>query len=149
MVVTFDTLKASRQLQQAGFDEAKADALVSIFAGDVGASLATKADIAEVRAEVKAVRAYVEDLDVKVKDLDVKVEALDVKVEGLKADVEGLKADVKAVDVKVEAVRTDMKHEISSLGQRLTIRMGAIAAVVVGLVFAGMGVITSIILAAP
>ena len=31
MAVTFDTLKASRRLQDAGFDEEKADALVSIF----------------------------------------------------------------------------------------------------------------------
>ena len=60
MAVTFDTLKASRRLQKAGFDEAKAEALVSIFAGDIGASLATKADVAAVRTdlthEIAAVR---------------------------------------------------------------------------------------------
>ena len=52
MAVTFDTLKASRRLQEAGFDEAKAEAIVSIFAGDIGASLATKEDLAAVRAEM-------------------------------------------------------------------------------------------------
>ena len=55
MAVTFDTLKASRRLQQAGFDEAKADALVSTFAGDIATSLATKADLQEVRAEIRSV----------------------------------------------------------------------------------------------
>lgn len=50
MAVAFDTLKASRRLQDAGFDEAKAEAIVSIFAGDVGASLATRDDLAKVNA---------------------------------------------------------------------------------------------------
>ena len=57
MAVTFDTLKASQQLQKAGFDETKAEAIVSVFAGEVGASLATKDDlireIAALRAEMK------------------------------------------------------------------------------------------------
>ncbi len=48
MAVTFDTLKASRRLQQAGFDEAKAEAIVSIFAEDVGTNLATKDDLAQL-----------------------------------------------------------------------------------------------------
>ena len=55
MAVTFDTLKASRQLQQAGFDEAKANALVSTFAGNIATSLATKADLADVRTEIRSV----------------------------------------------------------------------------------------------
>ena len=61
MAVTFDTLKASRRLQEAGFDEAKAEAIVSIFAGDIGASLATRGDLTAVRTDLKreitAVRA--------------------------------------------------------------------------------------------
>ncbi len=61
MAVTFDTLKASRRLQEAGFDEAKAEAIVSIFAGDIGASLATKRDLTAMRTDLKreitAVRA--------------------------------------------------------------------------------------------
>ena len=48
MAVTFDTLKASRRLQQAGFDEAKAEAIVSIFAEDVGTNLTTKDDLAQL-----------------------------------------------------------------------------------------------------
>ena len=55
MVVAFDTLKASRRLQKAGFDEAKAEALVATFASDIGANLATKADLENVRAEIKGV----------------------------------------------------------------------------------------------
>ena len=38
----FDTLKASQQLQDAGFDEARADAVVTVFA-DVSRQLVTRA----------------------------------------------------------------------------------------------------------
>ena len=45
-MVMFDTLKASRRLRDAGFEEEKADALVAAFAEDIGANLATKDDLA-------------------------------------------------------------------------------------------------------
>ncbi len=51
-MVTFDTLKASRRLRDAGFEEEKADALVHAFAEDIGANLATKDDIALLRQEM-------------------------------------------------------------------------------------------------
>ena len=41
----FDTLRAARQLREAGFEEAQADALVSTFAEGVAANLATKDDL--------------------------------------------------------------------------------------------------------
>ena len=41
----FDTLRAARQLREAGFEEAHADALVSTFAEGVAANLATKDDL--------------------------------------------------------------------------------------------------------
>ena len=54
MTVAFGTLKASRQLTAAGFDETQADALVSIFAEDVGASLVTKDDLAREIATLRS-----------------------------------------------------------------------------------------------
>ena len=47
-MVMFDTLKASRRLRDAGFEEEKADALVDAFAEDIGANLATKNDLASL-----------------------------------------------------------------------------------------------------
>ena len=44
----FDTLRASRQLREAGFEEAQADALVSTFAEGVAANLATKDDLKQL-----------------------------------------------------------------------------------------------------
>ena len=60
MTVAFDTLKASRRLTAAGFDEAQADTLVSIFAEDVGARLVTKDDLAR---EIATLRGEMRDLE--------------------------------------------------------------------------------------
>ena len=58
MVVTFDTLKAARRLQdEAGFDEKQASVLVSTFAEGVGENLATKADLTN---EVSGLSARIE-----------------------------------------------------------------------------------------
>lgn len=61
-MVTFDTLKAARRLQdEAGFNETQASVLVSTFARGFGENLATKDDIATLRAEMRALeqRGYV------------------------------------------------------------------------------------------
>ena len=75
MTVAFDTLKASRRLTAAGFDESQADALVGIFAQDIGAGLATKDDLtneiatlrAEMHTEIAALRA---EMRTEMKDLE-------------------------------------------------------------------------------
>ena len=51
----FDTLRASRRLQEVGFEEAQADALVGIFADDVSENVATKSDIELLKADLRAV----------------------------------------------------------------------------------------------
>ena len=82
MTVAFDTLKASRRLTAAGFDESQADALVGIFAQDIGAGLATKDDLSltqndltneiaalrtEMHTEIAALRA---EMRTEMKDLE-------------------------------------------------------------------------------
>ena len=44
----FDTLKAARRLQEAGFDEEKAGAIVSAFAEDINERVATKVDLQQL-----------------------------------------------------------------------------------------------------
>ena len=53
MAVAFDTLRAATQLQEAGFREAHAHALVT-FAEDVTENLATKDDLANLEAKMDA-----------------------------------------------------------------------------------------------
>ena len=72
----FDTLKACRNLQAAGFAEAQADAIVQSMAEAFEDAVATKADIVSVRADLKteiaAVRADIEKLEASVKG-DIKL----------------------------------------------------------------------------
>ena len=44
----FDTLKAFKSLQEAGFDEAQAEAVIATIGNAIGGNMATKDDISEV-----------------------------------------------------------------------------------------------------
>ena len=52
--VTFDTLKASRNLKAAGFDEPQADAIIDTFGDAFSDTVATKTDIAKLEGFTKA-----------------------------------------------------------------------------------------------
>ena len=49
-----DTLRASRRLQEAGFEEAQADALVGVLADDLADSIVTKSDVALLEERLNA-----------------------------------------------------------------------------------------------
>ena len=51
---TFDTLKTNRKLKAAGFAEAQADALVEAMGDAFGDTVATKADVADLKADLAA-----------------------------------------------------------------------------------------------
>ena len=55
--ITFDTRKAVRNLQAAGFAEAQADAMVDTLAEAFTNTVATKTDIAEVKADIEKLEA--------------------------------------------------------------------------------------------
>lgn len=79
-LLVFDTLKATKALKQAGFDEIQAEAVVATVGDAIGGSVATKADLEKTARELRA-------------DMQ-KMEA------GLRADMQkmeaGLRADVTA-----------------------------------------------------
>lgn len=52
-MLAFDTLKAMKLLKESGFKEAQAEAVVATVRDAVGESVATKADIAELRNATK------------------------------------------------------------------------------------------------
>ena len=121
MVAAFDTLQASRRLKAAGFDEAQADTLVAIFAEDVGASLATKNDLAALQTDLRH--------EITTQRSEVTHEFAAVRSE---------------VAHESAAVRAEMKD----LERRLTIRMGAMFAAALTILLAALGLVTSIILTA-
>lgn len=57
--VTFDTRKAVRNLQAAGFSDTQADAMVDTLAEAFTDTVATKTDIAEVKADIANLKAEV------------------------------------------------------------------------------------------
>ena len=121
MAVAFDTLKASRRLQNAGFDESKAEAIVSIFAADIGASLATKGDLAAVRTD------------------------LTDELAALRTDIEHME---ERLEEKIANTEERLEQKIARIEQRLIIRMGAMVGGGVAVVLAALGIVTGIILAA-
>ena len=54
--ITFDTRKAVRNLQDAGFNDAQADAMVDTLSAAFTETVATKTDIAEVKTEIAGVK---------------------------------------------------------------------------------------------
>ena len=53
----FDTHKAVKDLQEAGFDEAQAEAVVATVGTAIIGNVATKQDINELRSEIQDIRA--------------------------------------------------------------------------------------------
>ncbi len=132
MAVAFDTLKASRRLQNAGFDESKAEAIVSIFAADIGASLATKGDLAAVRT----------DLTDELAALRTDIEHMEERLEEKIANTE------ERLEQKIANTEERLEQKIARIEQRLIIRMGAMVGGGVAVVLAALGIVTGIILAA-
>lgn len=53
-LLVFDTLKATKVLKQAGFDEVQAEAVVATVGDAIGGSVATKADLEKTAGELRA-----------------------------------------------------------------------------------------------
>ena len=75
-LLVFDTLKATKALKQAGFDEIQAEAVVATVGDAIGGSVATKADLEKTAGELRA-------------DMQ-KMEA------GLRADMQKMEAGLRA-----------------------------------------------------
>ncbi len=85
--VPFDTLKAFRELQDAGFDEAQAEALIATMGIAIGGNLATKQNIADLGRDM----ATKDDI----KDMATKEEIASVRSEM------ATKADLHALEVRL------------------------------------------------
>ena len=69
--INFDTLKAAKSLQDAGFEALQAEAVVGMVTHALSEGLATKEDVRDLKSSIKA-------LDVKI---DNGLAALDVKID--------------------------------------------------------------------
>ena len=101
--IGLDTLKATRTLQAAGFDAAKAEALVTVFGGPVLGNVATKEDFRDLRAEFRDLRT------------ETKADIDGLRTE-FKADIDGLRTELKA---DIDGLRTELKAEIADVRAEL------------------------------
>ena len=124
-MVAFDTLKASRRLRDAGFEEKQANALVYAFAEDIGANLATKDDIALLKGDIALLR----------RDMDSGFESLRKDMTG---EIESLRKDMTAGNA---ALRQDMEL----LEQRLKLRMALAVGGAATMILTALGIIAGII----
>ena len=76
----FDTLKAAKALQAAGFDDVQAEAVIATVGDAVGGNVATPADVREVRTDTQKLKVDVQELKVDVQELKVGIHALEVRI---------------------------------------------------------------------
>ena len=126
MVVTFDTLKAARRLQdEAGFNETQASVIVSTFAEGLGENLATKDDLTR---EIGAVRG---------------------EIAGLRGEIGEVRGEIGEVRGGITAVRgeiTSVRGEMRALQQRVYVRVGAMVSGAAVFLTAVIAITTAILL---
>jgi hypothetical protein len=118
-ISSLDTLDIAKRLKEAGFSEAQAEAVTTVFrdvrTADL-APLATKADIDRLEAATKA------------------------DIEATRADIERLRAETQRLDAatKAEIQRLEAKidSQIELLRRDLTIRLGSMIVVMTGILLA-------------
>jgi chromosome segregation ATPase len=136
--VAFDTLKLARKLEAAGFPAKQAADTSQALAEALTEEVASKSDISLLRSTVESqIAALRADIDAKITalraDIDAKITALradiDAKISAFRAEMD---AHVSALRAEIEAVRADMEK----LEMRLTIKLGGMMVVAVGVVAA-------------
>ena len=98
-MTSFDTLKAAKSLQGAGFEVRQAEAMVDMVAHALSEGLATKEDVRELKTDLAM-------LDNKI---DTGLAALDAKIDN----------GLASLDVKIDT-------GLNNVTQKLTIRLGGI-----------------------
>ncbi len=93
-MIGFDTLRAMESLRDSGFEESQARAVVDTFKDAVAGSVATKADLQEVKAELQAEMQEVR--------TGLQAEIQEVRT-GLEASIAGLRGEVETSIARLEA----------------------------------------------
>ena len=124
-LLVFDTLKATKVLKQAGFDEVQAEAVVATVGDAIGGSVATKADLEKTAGEL---HTEIQELSADMQKMEVGLRADLEKTAGeLRADMQKVEASLHADMQKVETgLRADMTAEFRNLYRHLWIMAAGI-----------------------
>ena len=130
--INFDTLKAAKSLQDAGFETRQAEAVVGMVTYALSEGLATKEDVRDLKSSVKAdMRDLQSSIDALDSKIDSSVAALDVKIDnGLAALDSKIDNSVAALDSKIDssvaALEVKIDNGLKNVIQKLTILLGGI-----------------------
>ena len=117
-----DTHKVFERLRGAGYSKEMAEALLDTL-GDSWDTLATKADLDEVRSDIKALEA-----------------ATRADIDGVRGDIKALeaatKADIDGVRGEIKALETATKADMREMELRMRLHLYAVAIVVIGVLAA-------------
>ena len=122
----FDTHRAVKDLEEAGFPEAQAEALVEIVGAAVGENAATKADLDAMEQRLTA--RFDAKFAAQKQDTDARIDALEQRMD---SRIDALEQRMEAQEQRLNARSADQEN-------RLTIRFLLILLPSLGLFFAAL-----------
>lgn len=128
MAMPFDTLRLARRLEGAGFAPQQAGDMAEAIA-EALAQLATKADLAALEVATRT--------DIAALRHEMKADMAALRHE-MKADIAALRTELQA---GMAALRNELKADIEILRRDMTIRLGSMMVVAVGVILAGFKLI--------
>ena len=137
-MTSFDTLKAAKSLQDAGFETQQAEAVVGMVTYALTEGLATKDDVRELHSGLGALENKVAALDSKIDNsiaaLDSKIDnsiaALDSKIDNglaaLDSKIGVLDRKIGVLDGKFETLDAKIDAGLNNVTQKLVMYLGGI-----------------------
>ena len=133
-MTSFDTLKAAKSLQDAGFETQQAEAVVGMVTYALTEGLATKDDVRELHSGLGALENKVAALDSKIDSsiaaLDSKIDnglaALDSKIGVLDSKIGVLDGKIGVLDGKFETLDAKIDAGLNNVTQKLVMYLGGI-----------------------
>ena len=133
-MTSFDTLKAAKSLQDAGFETQQAEAVVGMVTYALTGGLATKDDVRELHSGLGALENKVAALDSKIDNnitaLDIKIDALDSKIDNglaaLDSKIGVLDSKIGVLDSKFETLDAKIDAGLNNVTQKLVMYLGGI-----------------------
>ena len=122
-MTSFDTLKAAKSLQDAGFETQQAEAVVGMVTYALTEGLATKDDVRELHSGLGALENKVAALDSKI---DSGLAALDSKIEVLDGKIGVLDSKIGVLDSKFETLDAKIDAGLNNVTQKLVMYLGGI-----------------------
>ena len=140
-MTSFDTLKAAKSLQDAGFETQQAEAVVGMVTYALTEGLATKDDVRELHSGLGALENKVAALDSKIDNsiaaldskidsglaaLDSKIGVLDSKIGVLDRKIGVLDRKIGVLDSKFETLDAKIDAGLNNVTQKLVMYLGGI-----------------------